>query len=312
MKKEEEKKENGKAETEKKDDKKDEGYKPAEVRVKVNVPRDIPKSKVLLQNARIITMKGNEIIENGDLLIENNRIKQVGQAGSISVDGSVQKMDMRGKTIIPGFVDTHSHMWPAWGIHKSEIWMYLANLAYGVTTTRDPQTATTDVLTYADMVEAGQIMGPRVYSTGPGVGFWAYNIKDADQAKDILKQYSDYYNTRYIKMYLVGNRQQRQWLVMAARELGLMPTTEAGLAFRTNVTMALDGYSGVEHNLPITPLFDAEYSCVPAQLVLPDMDEMLMMQPSKAGSALRCAIIQLATACVRKYGPLRLMFMTQS
>lgn len=255
VKKEEEKKENEKPEAEKKDDKKDESYKPAEIRIKVNVPRDIPKSKVLLQNARIITMKGNEIIENGDLLIENNRIKQVGAAGSLSVDGSVQKMDMRGKTIIPGFVDTHSHMWPAWGIHKSEIWMYLANLAYGVTTTRDPQTATTDVLTYADMVEAGQIMGPRVYSTGPGVGFWAYNIKDAGQAKDILKQYSDYYNTKYIKMYLVGNRQQRQWVIQAAREQKLMPTTEGGLNIKLNMTQIIDGYPGHEHAFPVYPLY---------------------------------------------------------
>ncbi|QOI96747.1 MAG: PD40 domain-containing protein [Flammeovirgaceae bacterium] len=255
----EEKKENEKAEPEKngnkKEEKKDESYRPTEVRIKVNVPRDIPKSKVLLQNARIITMKGNEIIESGDLLIENNRIKQVGAAGTISVDGSVQKMDMRGKTIIPGFVDTHSHMWPAWGIHKSEIWMYLANLAYGVTTTRDPQTATTDVLTYADMVEAGQIMGPRVYSTGPGVGFWAYNIKDADQAKDILKQYSDYYNTRYIKMYLVGNRQQRQWVIQAARDQKLMPTTEGGLNIKLNMTQIIDGYPGHEHAFPVYPLY---------------------------------------------------------
>ena len=57
-------------------------------------------------------------------------------------------------------------MWPAWGLHKKHVWVYAANLAYGVTTTRDPQTATTDVLTYADMVEAGMIPGPRVYSTG--------------------------------------------------------------------------------------------------------------------------------------------------
>ena len=55
-------------------------------------------------------------------------------------------MDMDGKTIIPGFVDTHAHMRPAWGIHKEQAWTYAANLAYGVTTTRDPQTGTTDVL----------------------------------------------------------------------------------------------------------------------------------------------------------------------
>lgn len=254
-----EEKKDTKTEAEKKDDKKedkkDEAYKPGEVRIKVKVEKDIPSGKVLFQNARIITMKGDEVIENGDLLIENSRIKQVGAAGSFSVDASVQKMDMQGKTIIPGFVDTHAHMWPAWGIHKNQVWMYAANLAYGVTTTRDPQTATTDVLTYSDLVETGQVIGPRVYSTGPGVGYWMYNLKDFDQAKDILKQYSEYYDTKTIKMYLTGNRQHRQWIVQACKEQGLMPTTEGGLDFKLNVTNLIDGYSGHEHAFPIYPLY---------------------------------------------------------
>lgn len=253
-KKDEEKKDDKKDDT-KKDEKKDEGYKAGEIRVKITVQKDIPSGKVLLQNARIVTMKGDEVIESGDILIENARIKQVGTAGSIAVDGSVQKRDMKGKTIVPGLVDTHAHMWPAWGIQKNQVWMYAANLAYGVTTTRDPQTATTDVLTYSDLVETGQIIGPRVYSTGPGVGFWAYNLKDFDQAKDILKQYSEYYNTKTIKMYLTGNRQHRQWIIQAAKEQSLMPTTEGGLDFKLNLTNLIDGYPGHEHALPIYPLY---------------------------------------------------------
>jgi imidazolonepropionase-like amidohydrolase len=245
--------------TEKKDEekkeKKEDTYKPAEIRVKVSVPKDIPDGKVLLQGARIVTMKGDEVIDAGDILIENNRIKQVGAAGSIPVDASVRKIDVKGKTIVPGFVDTHAHMWPSWGLHKNQVWMYAANLAYGVTTTRDPQTATTDVLTYADLVDAGQIAGPRVYSTGPGVGYWAYNIKDLDQARDVLKQYSEYYNTKYIKMYLVGNRQHRQWIIMAAKEQGLKPTTEGGLDFKLNMTQIIDGYPGHEHAFPVYPLY---------------------------------------------------------
>ena len=45
-----------------KDKKKDEGYKPGELRIKVIVQKDIPSGKILLQNARIITMKGDEVI----------------------------------------------------------------------------------------------------------------------------------------------------------------------------------------------------------------------------------------------------------
>ncbi|HEY5691911.1 MAG TPA: amidohydrolase family protein, partial [Cyclobacteriaceae bacterium] len=252
--KEEDVKEEKKDEIEDKD--KDDQYKPAELRIKVKAQKDIPYGKVLLQNARIVTMKGDEVIEKGDVLIENARIKQVGAAGSISVDESIKKFDLSGKTIVPGFVDTHAHMWPSWGIHKSQIWKYAANLAYGVTTTRDPQTSSSDVITYGDMVETGQMIGPRIYSTGPGVGFWAYNLKSYEQAKDILRQYSEYYNTKTIKMYLTGNRQNRQWIIMAAKEQKLMPTTEGGLDFKLNMTNLIDGYPGHEHSLPIYPLYN--------------------------------------------------------
>jgi Tol biopolymer transport system component len=244
-----------KAEKEKEADK-DPHHVAAEYEVTVHFAKDQPTGVALLKGARIITMKDDEVIENGDVLIENNRIKGVGASGSLSVPANAKVIDMTGKTIVPGFVDTHAHMWPAWGLHKNQVWIYAANLAYGVTTTRDPQTATTDVLTYSDLVESGKIIGPRVYSTGPGVGFWMYNLKDLDHTRKVLSQYSKYYNTHYIKMYLVGNRQHRQWVIMAAKEQKLMPTTEGGLDFKLNMTQLLDGYPGHEHAIPIYPLYN--------------------------------------------------------
>lgn len=239
-----------------KKDEKTEKYQPEEHRIEVTYQRDIPDAVALLQGARIITMNGEEVIENGDILIENNRIKAVGESGTLNVPSNAETIDVSGKTITPGFVDTHAHMWPTWGIHKSQVWNYSANLAYGVTTTRDPQTATTDVLTYSDMVDAGEMLGPRVYSTGPGLGFWAYNIRDLDHAKDVMKQYSEYYKTKTIKMYLAGNRQQRQWIIMAAKEQNIMPTTEGALDWKLNMTQMIDGYPGHEHSFPIHPIYE--------------------------------------------------------
>lgn len=255
--------------------KKDPKYEPEEVQVKVWYQRDQPKGVILLKNARIITMKGDEVIENGDVLIVDNRIQAIGKSGTLTVPANAKVVDCNGKTVVPGFVDTHSHMWPYWGLHKGQVWIYAANLAYGVTTTRDPQTATTDVLTYADLVEAGQMVGPRIYSTGPGVGYWMYNLRDLDHTKRVLKQYSKYYNTKTIKMYLTGNRQMRQWVIMAAKEQNLMPTTEGGLDFKLNMTNLLDGYPGHEHSLPIYPLYkdvtksiaDAKMAVTPTLLV---------------------------------------------
>ncbi len=237
------------------EEKEDEGYKPSEIRVEVKVEKDIPDGTILLSGARIITMNGDEIIESGDILVENARIKAVGLKGSLEVPRGVKTIDLSGKTITPGFVDTHAHMWPNWGLQKNQVWMYAANLAYGVTTTRDPQTATTDVLTYADMVETGDLLGPRVYSTGPGVGFWYYNIKSLKHAQNVLKQYSEYYNTKTIKMYMTGNRQHRQWIIQAAKEQELMPTTEGALDMKLNLTQLIDGYPGHEHSFPIHPIY---------------------------------------------------------
>ena len=231
------------------------GYKPTEHRITVRGTRDIPQGSVLLRGARVITMKGHEVLENADVLVRNNRIAAVGARGSVQVPAGTHEVDVTGKTIVPGFVDTHYHsQWLVPNIHPAQVWQYLTNLAYGVTTTRDPQTATTDVLTYADRVESGAMIGPRIYSTGPGV-FAAEQIKDLDHARNVLKRYAQYYDTKTLKMYMSGNRQQRQWIIMAARELGLMPTTEGGLDFKLNLTHAIDGYSGLEHSLPITPIY---------------------------------------------------------
>lgn len=236
------------------EDKKDEPeeYKPLETRIKVMAQRDTPKGQILLQNARVITMNGDQVLENTDVLIENSRIKQIGK--NLEVGRRVTKIDMSGKTIVPGFVDTHSHFRHPVNLHRGQFWPYLTNLAYGVTTTRDPQTATTDVLTYGDLVISGKLIGPRIYSTGPGI-FSSENVSSLEHARDVMKRYSAYYDTKTIKMYGAGNRQQRQWIIQAANEQSIMPTTEGGLDFKNNLTQVIDGYPGHEHSFPVFPLY---------------------------------------------------------
>ena len=240
------------AEADEQDD--DPSYRPTEVRIQVEFPRDIPQGAALLTGARVITMSGDEVIQQGDILVENNRISAVGPTGTLTVPEGADTVDLTGKTVVPGFIDTHAHLRAQINILRSQPWSYAVNLAYGVTTTRDPQTGTTDVVSYEDLVRAGRILSPRIYSTGPGV-FSSENVQDLDHARNILRRYSDYYDTKTIKMYAAGNREQRQWIIEAARELGLMPTTEGGLDTKVNMTMAIDGYSGVEHNMPGFPMY---------------------------------------------------------
>lgn len=230
-------------------------YKPVEHRVQVMVKRDLPNGLAVLRGARVITMKGDEVIDDADILIRGNRIAAIGGRGQVTVPADARVIDVSGKTIVPGFVDTHYH--PQWlnpDIHTT-VWQYPITLAFGTTTTRDPQTSTTDVLTYEDRVATGQLVGPRIFSTGPGV-FSSENLKSYEQTKDVVSRYARYYDTKTLKMYMTGNRQQRQWVIMAARELGLMPTTEGGLDWRLDLTHMMDGYPGVEHALPIEPEYN--------------------------------------------------------
>jgi imidazolonepropionase-like amidohydrolase/WD40 repeat protein len=228
-------------------------FHPEETRIRITAQRDMPTGVSVLRGARAITMKGNEIIENADIVVVNNRITAVGKRGSVAIPSGAHVVDVSGKTIMPGFVDTHAHLRVASDIHRDVQWSYAVNLAYGVTTARDPQTGQTDVLSYEDEVRSGNVLGPRIYSTGPGV-FSYTGVRDLESARRILRRYSDYYDTKTIKEYETGNREVRQWVIEAANELHLMPTTEGGLDYPMNITEAFDGYSGHEHTIPTYPL----------------------------------------------------------
>ena len=230
-------------------------YVAMEIKVMVPFDQDIPEGTVALIGARIITMNGNKVIEQGVIVIENRRIIAVGDMKTTLIPANAEQIDLDGATVVPGYVDTHAHLRSTSMLHRDQEWSYAANVAYGVTTTRDPQTGTTDVLSYGDMVVAGKSLGPRIYSTGPGVGYWGYDLKSLDHTREVLRQYSEYFDTKTIKMYRVGNRKHRQWVIQAAHEQQLMPTTEGGLDIKLNLTQLIDGYPGHEHNIPITDVY---------------------------------------------------------
>ena len=266
----EEAKKEAEAKGEKQDEKKDEKKEPPKkeprkaheedegvtsFEVVLEFPYHKPQGTVVLRGANVITMKGDEVIANADLVVTDNRIAAVGRRGSVTIPAGARIIDVRGMYITPGFVDTHAHyeMRTA-GVLEVNNWSFLSNLAYGVTTGLDVQTSTNDYLTYFDLVEAGRMIGPRAYSTGPGV-FSGNNFQNAEAAKFVLEKYKKHYRNHNIKSYTVGYRQQRQWVVQAAKELELTVTTEGALDLKLDLTHAIDGFGGNEHSLPIVPLY---------------------------------------------------------
>ena len=252
------------ADAQKKDDKKDEKKEEKkfkeqekdvqEIAINLEVPRKTPKGTIVLRGATVITMKDDQVLKDADIVVEDNRIKSVGARGSVPSGAKV--FDVKGKTISPGYIDTHAH-WSEIkrGILDTQNWAFLANLAYGVTAGLDVQTGSNDMFAYQDLVDSGDILGQRAFSTGPGV-FSDNNFQSMEEVKGVLTKYQKYYGTHNIKSYLVGNRKQRQYMVEAAKELQMMPTTEGALDLKLDLTHVIDGFHGNEHTLPITPLYN--------------------------------------------------------
>jgi Tol biopolymer transport system component len=225
-----------------------------EVALPVAAPRDVPPGALVLTGVRLITMRGDEVIADGELVLSGGRITAVGARGRVARPEGATVLDLPGTTVMPGLVDVHEH-WHELSVDlvQAQNWPLLASLAYGVTSTRDPQSRTVDVFLYQDLVDSGRLLGPRLFSTGPGI-FSNTPLRSAQEAADVVARYARYYRTNTVKAYNSGDRRQRQWIAAACREQGLMATTEGSMDLKLDLTHVLDGFSGNEHALPVAPL----------------------------------------------------------
>ncbi len=223
--------------------------------VDVSVPRDVPRGVQFLRGATIITERGDEVIPNADIVIRDDRIAAIGPHGSFPIPPDAKVRDLAGLFVTPGFVDVHDHIWDIRrGVLQLDDWDLKATLAYGVTTAFDPSTLSIDMLAYQDLLAAGEVKGPRLFSTG--VALFSFNrLTSLQQTEDLVSRYVDHYATRNLKEYRTGNRRQRQWVAMAASDQHAMPTTEGAVDMKLDLTQIIDGMSGNEHSLSAVPLY---------------------------------------------------------
>ncbi len=222
---------------------------------------DKPKGTVAFTNARIITVNANDdVIGNGVVVVQDNRILAVGKTGEVQVPAGAKVIDCAGKTIMPGIVDVHAHMGTfRHGISPQKQWSYYTNLAFGVTTTHDPSSNTEMVFSQSEAVKAGYMTGPRIFSTG-----WILYGAEGD-FKAVINNYDDARSSVYrtqangafsVKSYNQPRREQRQQVITAARNLGVMVVPEGGSFFYHNMSMILDGHTTIEHNVPVSTVYD--------------------------------------------------------
>ncbi len=214
-------------------------------------------STIALVGARIIPMTGGKPIENGTIVIKDNRIDAI--ASGVSVPAGARRIDVRGKTIVPGLIDVHAHVGGENdGIIAQTAWPLVANLAYGVTTSHDPSNDTETVFTNAEMVRAGMKLSPRLYSTGTilyGAETPSKAVVDTyDDALAHLRRMKAV-GAFSVKSYNQQRRDARQMIIKAARELQMEVVPEGGSLLYYNETHVMDGHTGVEHSLPVPRLY---------------------------------------------------------
>ena len=221
---------------------------------------DIPEGAIALVGARIITMKGEEVIEKGTVVVEGNRITAIGRKGKVKIPSGAKQVDVSGKTIIPGLIDVHAHGGHGTGgIIPQQNWLSYAGLAFGVTTIHDPSNDTQTIFAAAEMARTGMILAPRIFSTGtivygataPGATAKINSQKDAALHLRRLKAAGAF----SVKSYNQPRRNQRQQVIKAAREENMMVVPEGGSLLQHNLTMIADGHTGIEHSIPPAKIY---------------------------------------------------------
>ncbi|MGH9335048.1 MAG: amidohydrolase family protein, partial [Vicinamibacteria bacterium] len=226
--------------------------------IHLEVPRDRAMGTLALTGARVITMEGDEVLENADLVVRDGRIEALGPSGSVAIASDARRVSVQGKTIIPGLVDlhTHNHRRPN-GILPQRDFEMAAVLAHGVTTALDNSMWSQNVFPQAEMVEAGELVGSRTFSTGDplyaGDHARQNELKGSEQTHEEVRRLKSY-GAVSLKQYQQPERRQRQWVTEAARREGLMVTAEGG-DFLYILTMIMDGHTGWEHSIPQVPVY---------------------------------------------------------
>lgn len=219
---------------------------------------DVPSGTVAFTNARIITMKGDEVIENGTVVVNGNRISAIG--ANVSVPAGAKVIDAAGKTIMPGIIDVHWHG----GMGADQIipqrnWVLYAGLALGVTTAHDPSNDTSEIFSASEMAKAGGIVAPRIFSTGTilygAKSPYKAEINSLDDALAHLRRMKAV-GAFSVKSYNQPRRDQRQQVIEAARQTQMMVVPEGGSLYQHNMTMVVDGHTGVEHSIPVAKIYD--------------------------------------------------------
>lgn len=204
---------------------------------------------LVIQGGTLIDGTGRPPIDNSVIVIEGERFKAVGRSGEVAIPPGAQVVDVRGRTVLPGFIDGHCHWEAFWG----ELYLHL-----GITTCVEIETNQNGpwALAQKEGTNLGKIRGPRIWPSGQAIGAregeletegsraWRgyIAVDNADRVRAAVQQKKkDGYDVIKLSEYLTPD------LVKAAAEeahrLGMGVTSHTWDA----IASANAGVDGIEH-----------------------------------------------------------------
>jgi imidazolonepropionase-like amidohydrolase len=209
---------------------------------------------VALVNVRVIDGTGAPAREGQTLLVRDGRIAAMGDADAVEVPADALRLDLSGKSVIPGLVMLHEHLYYPTGprtyanLAASFAPLYLAG---GVTSMRTGGNMNGyGELGIRDAIERGQIAGPWVDATAPyldmaGTGLPQLHVlQDADDARRMVNFWADAGATSF-KAYMNITREALGATIEEAHARGLRVTGH--LCSVTLAEAAALGIDNVEH-----------------------------------------------------------------
>lgn len=152
---------------------------------------------IVLEGATLIDGTGAAPRQDVAIVVENHRIRRIGRSGQVEYPSGARVVQLGGRFIIPGLIDVHTHVQTP--VHAEVMAMLLA---YGITTVRIPGGTNVGVQV-RDMVERGEMLGPRVFTGGTlidGEGGDGLAVRSGEEMREeVRRQHAD--GVDLIKLY---------------------------------------------------------------------------------------------------------------
>ncbi len=145
---------------------------------------DSRQQEIVIRSVNIVPMDRETILENYDVVIKDGKIKAMGPSKSIKYDSKAMFIDGKGKYLMPGLAEMHAHVPPVDDINpmKEVLMLYALN---GITTIRG-MLGHPRHLELRKKIADGEIMGPRLYTSGPS--FNGNTVKTEEEGINKVKE----------------------------------------------------------------------------------------------------------------------------